>query len=340
MANISGLPLVKAIAREPGNVEVFALDGGRLRIVLRPHNASLFIPRHSWDTELPLGIVELMAARFEFPWVCDHLARLEDPAYVAETLRRQLFAYFSPRELTGKRLLDFGCGAGASTVIMAGLLPETEIAGAELDPVRVDIARRIAAHKGLTNVRFYTSPSPDSLPDEIGSVDFIMLSAVYEHLLPGERRILMPVLWSRLRSGGALLINQTPFRWAPYEGHTTGLWCINYLPDSLAGFAARHFSRLSPEANRRLDWNGLLRHGLRGGTERQILRNLRRGGGPRGVILQPTQGNLRDRAAYWMSATSPRHAALKRLICGAFRLCDRALGIVPSTNIDVVIRKP
>jgi 2-polyprenyl-3-methyl-5-hydroxy-6-metoxy-1,4-benzoquinol methylase len=167
-----------------------------------------------------------------------------------------------------------------------------------------------------------------------------MLSAVYEHLLPKERRALMPMLWSALKPGGTILINQTPCRWFPFEHHTTGLWGINYLPDFLACYVARHFSRESPETNRSLDWNGLLRHGVRGGTEREMLRNLCRGSDEKGMILQPTQGGFRDRAALWLSAASRRHAGVKKLIAGVFRASDRLTGMVPASHVEVAIQKP
>jgi hypothetical protein len=83
-------------------------------------------------------------------------------------------------------------------------------------------------------VRFLVSPDANSLPPEIGTFDFVMLSAVYEHLLPEERRRVMPWIWSKLKPGGTLFINQTPYRYFPYEHHTTGLWFINYLPDKLS----------------------------------------------------------------------------------------------------------
>ena len=283
----------------------------------------------------------MLAAYSEFPWLCDHLARLENPEYVAGALRGQMFAYFSPEDFRGKRMLDFGCGIGASSIVMAQWLPETWIVGAELDPERVRIAKRIAEFKGVRNVSFEASPGPEELPGGIGEVDFIMMSAVYEHLLPQQRRALMPLLWERLKPGGAIFINQTPFRWFPYEHHSTRLWFINYLPDSLACYAARHFSRRLARKGCSLTWADLLEGGIRGATEREILRNLTARSGVRGAILQPSKNGYRDRAAYWLAHTNPaRFTQAKRAISELFRLSDRLFGIVPSTNIDVVIQKP
>jgi 2-polyprenyl-3-methyl-5-hydroxy-6-metoxy-1,4-benzoquinol methylase len=274
---------------------------------IKADDPGLFIPIRTWDTQLPLDILEGLAARMEFAWLCDHVARLESPDYVAGPLRRELFSYFDWGAFAGKRMLDFGCGIGASSIIMAEWLPELQIVGAELDSDKVDLARRIAGHKRLSNVSFYVSPDPGSLPAEVGQVDFIMLSAVYEHLLPNERKSLMPLLWKQLKPGGTIFINQTPFRWFPYEHHTTGLLGINYLPDWLACHVARNYSKFSKQANSALDWQGLLRRGIRGGTEPEMLRNLQRNSQQRGTILQPTQNGLRDRADLWLSATSSRH---------------------------------
>lgn len=334
-----GTRAVKSIRCEQGSIQILALEPGRFRILLEPNDPALFTPTRSWDTSLPPDVIESLAQRLEFAWLCDHIARLEDPHYVAEILKRQLFAYFAPEEFAGKRLLDFGCGIGASSIILAECLPDTEIVGVELDESRVAIARRIAEHKGRKNLRFEVSPAPDSLP-EIGKFDFVMLSAVYEHLLPRERTTLMPLLWSRLMDGGVIFINQTPFRWAPHEHHTTGLWFINYLPPFAAMKLARRFSKISPEKNRHLDWNGLLRHGIRGGTEREMLRDLCAAGDSTGEILQPARNGLRDRADYWLSSTgNGRLENLKKSISMLFRLSDRALNIIPSPNVDVVIRK-
>jgi 2-polyprenyl-3-methyl-5-hydroxy-6-metoxy-1,4-benzoquinol methylase len=340
MGSPAGVQAIRSIHDEKGTVQIFPLERNRLRIVLEPVNPDLYTLSRSCDTSLPADIIESLAEELEFAWLCDHIARLEDPAYVSEILKRQLFAYFGPEQFAGKRLMDFGCGIGASSIIMAECLPETEVVGVELDASRVAIARRLAQFKGIRNVRFEVSPTSDALPPGIGTFDFVMLSAVYEHLLPQERRTLMPLLWSHLVKEGVIFINQTPFRWSPHEHHSTGLWFINYLPASIAMRLARRFSVVCRETNRDLDWNGLLRHGIRGGTERDMLRNLCYGSAAKGQILQPTRNGLRDRADYWLSCTNRhRRRLLKKSIAGVFRVLDRTLNIIPTPNVDVVIRK-
>jgi SAM-dependent methyltransferase len=322
-----------------GEIELTPAAGGRTRITLKPRDPNLFVPRRTCETSHPEEVVLFLEGVSSFGWLCDAISRHEEPDEVQGVLRRQLFAYLEPLAFRGGRMLDFGCGAGASTFALAKFLPETEIIGLELDPRRVDLCRKIAARRGTPNVRFIPSPTGDTLPSELGNVDFIMLSAVYEHLLPGERRTLMPQLWTLLKPGGVLFVNQTPHRWFPYEHHSTALWGINYLPDRLAHWYACNFSKANPEINRSPDWGTHLRGGLRGGTERGIIADLTAGSRTRAVILQPAAGGFRDRADYWLAGTSHRLRLVKRGIAFVFRICDRLFDTVPALNIDVAVRR-
>jgi len=331
---VSRTPTVLTCAE--GSVEILPLSGGRFRITLKPVDESLFIPLHSCETSLPPEIVSAFLGR-SFAWLCDSLARHDDPRYVIKAVTDQLLAYFDKSAFRGKRILDFGCGTGASTLSMAATFPETEVVGVELSESNVQMATKILAARGLSNCRFLLSPDGNSLPAGIGTFDFVMLSAVFEHLLPDERRRVLPLVWETLNPGGVLFVNQTPYRYFPYEHHSTGLWFINYLPDGLSLFLARNFSKHNPEGNKTRDWEDHLRGGIRGGTEAEIIRNLRLVKSGKPTIIQPKDG---DRAAYWLSLTdSERHGAMKKAIAAFFRLTDKTFGTVPSMNLDVVIRK-
>lgn len=141
--------------------------------------------------------------------------------------------------MDGKRLLDFGCGSGASTMIMARALPKCQIYGVELEPKPLALALR-ATHYRCDNLTLLQSPSPDALPPEIQQVDYILLSAVYRHLLQSNARACFDKCGKLLAPGGVLFINQTPDDRFPLETHTTSLPFINYLPDNLAGAFAEH----------------------------------------------------------------------------------------------------
>ncbi|HLS47546.1 MAG TPA: class I SAM-dependent methyltransferase [Gemmatimonadales bacterium] len=285
---------------------------------------------------LDQGTLEFLRSTFG-PRTADFLERMDPDGEVGRLLTGQVVAYIDPETLVGKRLLDFGCGSGASSFILAGLLPQTEIIGVELDPNLVAIGRRVAGGWGGAAPRFLVSPGGTEIPRGLGQFDVIMLSAVYEHLLPEERRVVLPKLWAALRPGGILFVNQTPHRWFPYDHHSTGLWGINYLPAALA----RRYALLAPmnrDFNRTLrPWKAHLRGGLRGGTERSIIRELTGGHPGRARIIQPRLH--RDRADYWLASTSPRWRRFKQAIAGFFRLSERLLGTIPSMNVDVAIER-
>jgi len=326
------------IEREEGTVSIRKQDSDHeLLVTLLPRSPALYIPRKTCKTTLSLEMVKFLLQRSDFAWLCDNLARHDDS--VPGVLKHQLFSYFTPEDLTGKRLLDFGCGNGASTLALAKMLPQTQIVGVELGADKIETANRIKVFRSADNVDFLCSPSGDELPPEVGKFDFVMLSAVYEHLLPQERKIVMPLLWSVMKPGAAILINQTPYRYSLYEAHSTGLWFINYLPDKLTHFVVRHFAGRNPRINKSPDWKVHLRGGLRGGTEREIIVNLTGDCPTNARVLQPMQNGVRDRAHLWLLSTSQRHSVLKRMIARGFRFSDRLLGTIPNLNLEVVIQK-
>jgi SAM-dependent methyltransferase len=267
------------------------------------------------------------------PELQDLLSRLDPKGQVARILTTQIRAYVDPESLAGARLLDFGCGVGASSLALARFLPHTEIVGVELNAEKVRIGTLLKSQDGFTNLCFLASPAGDRLPAAIGTFDIIMLSAVYEHLLPEERPVVMPLLWAALRPGGIIFINQTPHRWFPKEHHTTNLWGVNYLPDRLACTMARFSARDVRDD----DWPTLLRKGIRGGTEPSIVSELTSGRTHEARILQPT--HFRDRTEHWLQHTSERYRWIKRALAIGFRLSDRMFGTIPATHVNVAIQK-
>jgi 2-polyprenyl-3-methyl-5-hydroxy-6-metoxy-1,4-benzoquinol methylase len=236
---------------------------------VRPFSADLYIHRNNWETAYPTSLIRLILEAKGPSYLCDEIAREEDPLYVPLNLELSLFSYIEEGFFgTGTRLLDFGCGTGASGVFLGRSFPEAEIVGVELIAESLEIAEARREFYGLDNLRFEVSPSGESLPENLGLFDGILMSAVFEHLLPQERKILMPVLWDALKPGGILFINETPNRFFPIELHTSGLPMLNYLPKSVAMAYARRFSsRVDVDAS----WDLMLREGIRGGSVGEIL---------------------------------------------------------------------
>jgi ubiquinone/menaquinone biosynthesis C-methylase UbiE len=67
------------------------------------------------------------------------------------------------------------------------------------------------------------------LPFEDEEFDTVLPNAVLEHI-PQPRDARIRDLWRVLKSGGVLIINETPNKYFPKETHTTGLWFNHWLP--------------------------------------------------------------------------------------------------------------
>jgi 2-polyprenyl-3-methyl-5-hydroxy-6-metoxy-1,4-benzoquinol methylase len=315
-----------------GSMRIEPLADGRHKVSVVPAPGHA-VSHRSWVTSYPVPLIREIHSAKDL-YVCDEIMREESPRYVENYLRKEVLSYLDPAAFAGKRILDFGCGSGASVMVLTRLLPPCEIVGIELEDRLLNIARLRAQHFGRTSLQLLRSPSGDSLPPQLGQFDFIMFNAVFEHLLPHERRLLLPKVWEHLRPGGVLFLNQTPYRYSLVEVHTTyGLPLINYLPDSLTLWAARKFSkRVSPTD----DWTTLLRRGIRGGTVPEILDIL---GGPAHAELLRPSPEVGDRIDLWFSTLSPRHAWLKRSIWGSLKVIKALTGKQITPTLSLAIRK-
>lgn len=295
--------MVEILEHKDGRAIVTNLPDHRRTVKVELRDPAIFSPRLECTTAYPIDLIQLILDVKGAAWVCDEITRDEDPDYVAKHLEKEMRAYFRFEDLAGKRILDFGCGSGASTMLLAKMFPSSEIVGIELAKDLLRIARRRLEHYKFENVRFVESPSGTEVPESLGSFDLIVLSAVYEHLLPAERKLVLPRLWSMLNANGILFINQTPHRWFPLELHTTSLPLINYLPDGLTLKASRRFSTRVNEDD---SWESLLRAGIRGATVREI-KSLLQGNAQ---MLKPTLTGLRDRVDLWFLTTNPDNLKL------------------------------
>ncbi|HYO82129.1 MAG TPA: methyltransferase domain-containing protein, partial [Bryobacteraceae bacterium] len=148
------------------------LANGRRRLRIEPKRP-IFVSRSTVETSYPDELIAAIVATKAAGSVCDEIARDEDPAYVESTLRRDIFALFSEPELRGRRILDVGCGSGASTAILHRMLPDAEIWGVELDESLLRIARLRALHHGFSPERLMLAPHGNTLPSGLGPFDFV-----------------------------------------------------------------------------------------------------------------------------------------------------------------------
>jgi glycosyltransferase involved in cell wall biosynthesis len=328
--------MTRLLVHPEARIKIEPLWNGRRRVTVEPNEAVMFVPRRSTDTEYPDELIQAILEAKGPAYLCDEILRDESPTYVQAFLERDLFAYRSPEWFIGRRLLDFGCGAGASTLCLAKLFPRSEIVGVELDPSLVELARRRSRHYGYTHARIVRSPSALELPVGLGVFDAVILSAVYEHLLPKERARLLPQLWNLVKPGGVLFLNQTPHRYFPIETHTTGLPFINYLPDRLALGMAR---LLSGRIKRDESWDNLLRYGIRGATEGEIC-SLLADSTATPLLLEPAGHGIRDRIDLWFGAlSSDRHRFAKRAIKTGLKVLKQVTGVTLVPMLSLMFQK-
>ena len=325
--------MTEVLEHVDGRAVVTDLDYGTKNVNVQLRDPAIFSPRLECQTSYPIDLIKLILDVKGPAWVCDEITRDEDPDYVALHLEKEMRAYFRFEDFVGKRILDFGCGSGASTMLLAKMFPKSEIVGIELEKDLVQIARRRLQHYAFENVRFVESPIGTNVPVELGSFDLIVLSAVYEHLLPDERKVVLPKLWSVLNANGVLFLNQTPHRWFPLELHTTSLPLINYLPDGLTLKASRKFS---PRVNKDDSWEFLLRAGIRGATVREIKRLLQDA-----QMLRPTLTGLSDRVDLWFLTTNPDNMKLlKQSARLVLKSINAVTGIAIVPELTLAFRKP
>jgi len=312
-------------------------SGGENLVEVQLHDSSEFMPIASCRTTYPPELVDLILRQVGPRYLCDEIMRDQDPRYIPNLLKCAILGYIDSSEFDGRRILDFGCGSGASTMILARLFPKVHLVGLELEDRLLEVARARARFENKDNVEFLHAVQPNQLPPNIGTFDHIVLSALYEHLLPPERKSLLPQLWARLRPGGVLFIDQTPHRYFPLEWHTSHLPLINYLPARLALWCARKFSRRVSSAE---TWPTLLRRGIRGATVREILRILRRTN-QTPMLLKARRMGFRDELDLWFQANRPRKPG--RMFRGLY-LGLKALRLLMRISLppflSIAIRKP
>ncbi|MGH7226971.1 MAG: hypothetical protein ACRELF_27465, partial [Gemmataceae bacterium] len=73
--------------------------------------------------------------------------------------------------------------------------------------------------------------------------------ALFEHMMPAERSACFDALWQKLRSGGHLVVYETPNRIWPYDSHTTQLYGWQWLPPRWALWYGKRRRKFSQDAD-------------------------------------------------------------------------------------------
>lgn len=326
--------MTNVLKHKKGRAEIHPRESGKS--LVKTYLTGSSTPHAKWKTSYGEDLIQTVFEVKGPAFLCDEIRRDEDPNYTSSLLKCTVEAYHKHCDLNNKRVLDFGCGSGASAMILSRMFDNVEIVGVERGPGLIRIARQRAEFYGYDNVSILRSPSDSELPPDLGSFDCVLLNAVYEHLLPDERKTLTPLLWNALKTGGVMLINETPCRRFPVETHTTGLPLINYLPDWAAHFAAGKFSkRVKPGES----WKSLLRRGVRGATSKEILSVLNKAGcSPK--LLEPSEQGVSGAGQIWRRAALQRSpGALRRMTVQGLEYLYSATGLDVTPYLCLAIKK-
>lgn len=166
----------------------------------------------------------------------NHLSCKEETVDSALNLLRRAFSDFD-REITGKRVLDFGCGYGQQTVAMAKA-GAASVVGLDINPNFLQRGRVFAAQYGLSDrVEF-----ADRLDAQLrGNFDVVISQNSMEHFVRPEE--IMALMKSALHPTGKLLITFGPPWYAPYGSHMqfmTPLPWVNLMFDETTVMQVRH----------------------------------------------------------------------------------------------------
>jgi 2-polyprenyl-3-methyl-5-hydroxy-6-metoxy-1,4-benzoquinol methylase len=246
---------MQTASERPGRVvDRLAREGGWVRDALRKYLFAPRVPAHLSKNFRPLD--EAGTERLRKSLLKNFFARRPD-AYLAtqagmrdlanhmtgrlEQDRRTIVPWLdSVRRLVGSRILEVGCGTGASTIALAE--QGARVVGIDVDAVALRDAEERCRIYGLAASLAHANGADLSRLFSPGQFDVIIFYASLEHMTHAERISALSTSWALLPAGGALAVVDTPNRLWFYDSHTALAPFFHWLPDDLA----MKYSRLCP----------------------------------------------------------------------------------------------
>ena len=108
------------------------------------------------------------------------------------------------RSLGGRvvgRVLDFGCGDGTTSVLLAAAFPDAEVVGSDVSPRSIERARSVLSAK---RIRFLTGQELAQLSD--WRADVVYTNGVFHHIPPPGRSVVLQQILRVLARDGTLAL--------------------------------------------------------------------------------------------------------------------------------------
>lgn len=145
------------------------------------------------------------------------------------------------RSLNGAKILEIGCGTGASTVALSE--QGATVTGVDIEEESIAVAKARCEVYGI-KADFNIGNAVDVLASiEPGKFSMIIFFACLEHMTHEERLTSIRNAWIALPPQGHLAVVDTPNRLWHFDGHTSLLPFFHWLPDNLAFEYARFSKR-------------------------------------------------------------------------------------------------
>jgi ubiquinone/menaquinone biosynthesis C-methylase UbiE len=297
-----------------------------------------------FETTYSEALLRLIARNKGIDYLKDEIDRDFEPGYLFEPMRRLITRYVDVTRIGACHVLDYGCGSAASTVNLARILPQARIAGIDIAPGLVEIGRARVREFGLQDrIELHVVEPNTPLPFEPARFDLVMADGVFEHIDPRARSSCFGEVWRVMRPGGHLFVRETPNRFFPYDGHTSRLPFVHWLPLWLAGPLVR---ALSPRGLSDRSNSTLVEVGLIGLTYYEVLRHIRAAGGQPEDLTRTNRHCVEDFFLFWIRK-EPRvsRRAIKLVVHAAFHVLElivRPLGVPIAAllpSLDLCVRK-
>jgi ubiquinone/menaquinone biosynthesis C-methylase UbiE len=133
-------------------------------------------------------------------WLTPLYDSLVEGPMSAIRLRKDLLAQMG--DLSGKRILDVGCGTGTMAIMIKQAYPTADVTGLDGDPQILEIARSKARNRGV-EIQFEQGMS-FALPYPDASFDIVLTSLMLHHLDRADKQKTAAEMYRVLRPGGQL----------------------------------------------------------------------------------------------------------------------------------------
>ncbi len=170
----------------------------------------------------------------------------------ADTIQFFLEKYTIAGMLSGKTILDIGCGAGGKSLYYAAS-GASFVFGADIIPEYKEEALALAAKKGLIDRFSFILADAAALPLEDESIDVIIMNDAMEHVA-SPRKVLSECA-RVLKSEGRVFINFPPY-YHPYGAHLSDLigipWAHLLFSRKTLASTYRELAASLPDGSRRM----------------------------------------------------------------------------------------